>query len=183
MEELRRKQEELVQATIRENEEKEQRVARKNKERIEELRRENNQIEEEQRRRNEESLALLLLENEAQLVRLMAKQKEEEERVARKRKADQPATNTKQPAAPECPVRLLKTNFWLFSSFCHRFASTRWSLPLRFSTVSMGITSAGLASKTQMESTVKNMKLISNQVRLEPASLPKVQKNNHWKSF
>ena len=90
---------------------------------IDVLRRENSQVEEEQRRKNGESLELLLLQNEAQLATLMAKQKkEEEERLGRKRKAEQPETNKKQPAAPECPVCLLNfvvvAIFQLLSQVC-----------------------------------------------------------------
>ena len=93
VEELTRRQSELVRIAIRENEKNEQTVLRVNEERLEKLRgdhqekekkmsRENEKIFENLRIRNEESLALMLSENETELKKTMANQ--EEERAARK---------------------------------------------------------------------------------------------------
>ena len=97
MEELRRRQEEKVQAAMRRNNEKKGRVLRENKEREVRVLRENNEKEEKVLKENKESLALLLDANKAELAALVEKQ-EKVDRAARKRKAD-------GPAAPECPVR------------------------------------------------------------------------------
>merc|ERR1719397_254573 len=101
VEELKKKQEKLVQAAIKENEEIMQRVLSKNEERLEELKRENlkremiltqenDEIVKRQKMVLEESLANLLSGNDAQLAELIAKKQKQEER--------------NQPAAPDCPV-------------------------------------------------------------------------------
>ena len=121
VDELSRRQEELVKAAISENEKSELRMLRENEERMEELRRENQEKEkkmmreneenvEKLRKSNEESLALMLSENETQLTNVMAKQElEEKEMMAKQEKegltSEPPGTASKnQPRAPECPV-------------------------------------------------------------------------------
>ena len=107
MEELRKKQEEKVQAAMKRNEEKTDRVMRENKEmevkilrqnkeREEKVLRENNEKAEKVLKENKARLALLMDENKAEMAALVEKQ-EKEDRLARKRKAD-------GPVAPECPV-------------------------------------------------------------------------------
>ena len=107
MEELRKKQEEKVQAAMKKNEEKTDRVMRENKEmevkilrqnkeREEKVLRENNEKAEKILKENKTSLALLMDENKAEMAALVEKQ-EKEDRLARKRKAD-------GPLAPDCPV-------------------------------------------------------------------------------
>merc|ERR1719397_2110543 len=117
VEELKKKQEETVQATIKEYEESEQRALRENEERMKVVSRENQRRVEKQtienkkiirelKQKNEENLTRLLSNNEAQLAEMMAKQEEQ----GKKRRADQMETvaSENQPAAPECPVCLEK---------------------------------------------------------------------------
>ena len=99
VEELRRRQEELVKAAIRENEKIELSVLRKNEERLEELRREHQESEkrmmreneehvEKLRKSNEESLALMLTENETRLTKVTARHEEEERKLMAKLKEE-----------------------------------------------------------------------------------------------
>ena len=192
VEELRRRQEEVVQVAIRENEESMMRVLRRSKEREEQLRRENKQLEEEQRRKNNETLQLLLNENKSQMSKMLAKQKKEEAekgKVVKKRKVDQLDATNKQPAAPECPVCflgiLIQFDHWknfVVECLWHRSALMRWCLPPRSSTVSMVTTSVRPASESK-SSDKRKLSNIEFQVRLDSSSLPKVQKEDHRKSF
>ena len=129
MEELRKKQEEKVQAAMKRNEEKTDMVVRENKEmevkilkllklkRGKKVLRENNEKAAKVLRENNASLALLMDENKAEMAALVEKQ-EKEDRLARKRKAD-------GPVAPECPVcAILYTcvhfeSLFAFCPFCN----------------------------------------------------------------
>ena len=118
MEELRKKQEEKVQAAMKRNEEKTDMVVRENKEmevkilkllklkREKKVLRENNEKAAKVLRENNASLALLMDENKVEMAALVEKQ-EKEDRLARKRKAE-------GPLAPECPVCAIL----IFVTFC-----------------------------------------------------------------
>ena len=122
-ERLQKEKEEALAALTTRNKEKEEQVKRENSEMDAQLRRENKQLVEEQKRKDEESFALLQKEAKDRMTKIIVRMtvnQEQNEKAARKRKADQIETN-KQPAAPECPVCLLKnklllTNFSFYPS-------------------------------------------------------------------
>ena len=137
---LKEENEESLALLVNENKEKEEMMRRKDEETIHQL-----------RVQSEESLARLLSKNEAEMTTLVLSRQSggENTNVVIKRKA----VDKTQPSAPECPVCALQypTRILGLSIFCCRCALMRWCLQQESSNAAMGITSARLASESNVQ--------------------------------